>query len=798
MRYFAMKHPILFSMALSACLGSASFAQESKPAEGAKEEKVTFVDHVLPIFRARCGSCHNANDRKGGLVVDNFAALMAGGSSGSSIEAGDSGSSYLYLLVTHQSEPKMPPNADKLPENELAIIEKWITLGALENSGSTANIKKKASLAKIEVSGGRPTEVALPARYYGEPVHVPATRNAVTALATSPWAPLVAVSGHRQVAVYNSQTLELQGVLPYPEGQPQVLKFSRNGSLLLVGGGRGGASGRVVAYDVKTGERKIEVGDEYDEVLGADISADHSMIALGGPKKMLRVYSTETGELLYEQKKHTDWITAIEFSPDGVLLASGDRSAGLVVWEAAAGQIFYDLPGHQAAITDISWRPDSNVVGSSSEDGTIKLWEMQNGGQIKSWAAHGGGTTSMDYTRDGMIVSTGRDNVTRLWNGDGNKVRDFPAVGDLAMEVAFDAESKRVLAGNWQGIVAVWNSEDGQPVGQIDTNPPTLASQLAAAETQLAEARNVQTAKNQAVANLKKVISDREAVAKAAQAAAQQAAEKGTQATVAKQTAEKGMNDLAAAYAATEKASAQAQQALTEAQKKAQDDAQNVTVQAKAAAEAQTAFDQVAAAQKAAVEAAQKAKAAADAAVAAAKPSEAEQAALATDDAVKQAVAAREAVAKAANEALTAANLVVQQATAKVQESQKGLDQAKAGLVAAQTQAKASQDAVVAGTAALKQAQEGQTAALKALNDSKAALAVAVEAEKAAALAAQQAKEAAEKAVAAAKPSDDENKAIQAAEAEAKSAADRVVELEARANRIKNVQSQLASATAAN
>ena len=39
----------------------------------------------------------------------------------------------------------------------------------------------------------------------------------VTAMAASPWAPLLAVSGHERVLLYNSDTLKLLGTLPFPE-----------------------------------------------------------------------------------------------------------------------------------------------------------------------------------------------------------------------------------------------------------------------------------------------------------------------------------------------------------------------------------------------------------------------------------------------------------------------------------------------------------------------------------------------------------------------------------------------------
>lgn len=85
-------------------------------------------------------------------------------------------------------------------------------------------------------------------------------------------------------------------------------------------------------FNVKSGERITEVGDELDVVLAADVSSDLSRRA-GSPKKMVRVYSVADGSLEYEMKKHTDWVTAIEFSPDGILLATADRGAGLMIWE---------------------------------------------------------------------------------------------------------------------------------------------------------------------------------------------------------------------------------------------------------------------------------------------------------------------------------------------------------------------------------------------------------------------------------------------------------------------------------
>ena len=356
-------------------------------------EKITYQDHVQPIFRQHCGTCHNTNKKVADLDLLNYTAMMQGGGSGAVIEPGDAANSYLFMLVNHDSEPSMPPKQDKLAVAKLDLIRKWIDGGALENSGSKAMIKKPKMDFSLSASPtGRPEgPPPMPELLSLEPVVHTQHTTAVTALATNPWSPLVAVAGQKQVLLYNTKSLELTGVLPFPEGVPQSLKFSRNGSLLLAGGGHDAALGKVVVWNVRTGERVIEVGDELDTVLAADISSDQTLVALGGPGKVVRVYSTKTGELKYELNKHTDWIYSIGFSPDGVLLTTGDRNGGLIMWEAQTGREYLTLNGHKGAITDIAWRSDSNIVASASEDGTVKLWEVNNGNNVKSWMPTGAG-----------------------------------------------------------------------------------------------------------------------------------------------------------------------------------------------------------------------------------------------------------------------------------------------------------------------------------------------------------------------------------------------------------------------
>ena len=449
--------------------------------DGKAKEKVTYADQVSGIFRSRCGTCHNPDKAKGGLNLDSYGAAMQGGGSGKVIEPGDAEGSTLLGVITHKEEPRMPPKSARIPDAEIDLIRKWIEGGALETSGSTAAVKAKPKFEfKLDPSAlGKPAgPPAMPENLSTEPFVPQARPGAIVAMAASPWAPLVAVGGHKQVLLYRTTDNHLVGVLPFPEGTIHVLRFSRNGDLLLVGGGRGGQSGLAVAFNVKTGQRVFELGKEYDVVLAADISPDHGQVALGGPSKVVRVYNSADGTLMFEMKKHTEWITAVEFSPDGVLLATGDRNSGLEVWESQTGREYFELRGHTAAITDVSWRLDSNVVASSSEDGSIKLWELENGGNIKSIGAHAGGVESVRFAKDGRLVSTGRDRIVRVWDSNGNKQREFEPFSDIALEAVCTQDEAKVIAADWSGEIRVWDAKDGKRLANLAVNPAPVAVRL--------------------------------------------------------------------------------------------------------------------------------------------------------------------------------------------------------------------------------------------------------------------------------------------------------------------------------
>jgi DNA-binding beta-propeller fold protein YncE len=441
------------------------------------EDKINYQQHILPLIEANCSKCHNGDKKKADLDLTSYQGALQGSGSGPVLISGNPDASKLWKAITHAEEPNMPPSRPRLAEKDLATFKQWIAGGLLENAGGKAVAAAKPALDLTLKPGksARPEgPPPMPNELPFEPVQKGVRGNAILGITASPWAPLIAVAGHQQVLLFNSDTRGLLGVLPFSEGDPVDLTFSRNGKLLVASGGHGAQSGRVALWDIVTGKRLATLGQEYDTVLAADIRADQAQLALGGPSRLVKILTTSNGEVVHKLKKHTDWVTAVAFSPSGQMLATADRNGGIILWDPESGQELFTLSGHKSAVTALSWRDDSKLLASSSEDGTVKLWEMQEGKQAKSWNAHNSGALWVCYSHEGQLATCGRDGTVQVWDGNGNSVRKLEFSGELPLRAVFTEDGKRIFTTDFNGQIVAWNAADGKRVGELKAPEPVV------------------------------------------------------------------------------------------------------------------------------------------------------------------------------------------------------------------------------------------------------------------------------------------------------------------------------------
>ena len=129
------------SLALLLAPGTAAraFAQDDERAQ-----------HVYEVFRNRCFNCHG-EARQGGLDLRTHASVKAGSANGPVVIAHQPERSRLFLLVSHQQQPAMPPVGARLSDEDVETIREWIAEGgSLESVDEAMGATGRSDLARYE------------------------------------------------------------------------------------------------------------------------------------------------------------------------------------------------------------------------------------------------------------------------------------------------------------------------------------------------------------------------------------------------------------------------------------------------------------------------------------------------------------------------------------------------------------------------------------------------------------------------------------------------------------------------
>lgn len=124
---------------LTAACVSSVHAEEALP-----PEKVEFFEkQVRPLLVQHCQECHGAKKQEAGLRLDNRVGLRKGTDSGPVVVDGNIDGSRLIQVLAHSPNDVQMPPKEKLPDDQIAILRKWVELGSpwpTEAPGANASV----------------------------------------------------------------------------------------------------------------------------------------------------------------------------------------------------------------------------------------------------------------------------------------------------------------------------------------------------------------------------------------------------------------------------------------------------------------------------------------------------------------------------------------------------------------------------------------------------------------------------------------------------------------------------------
>ena len=391
-------------------------------AVGLSAAEPSYFREIRPLLQRQCQGCHQPNLKSSNLDLTTYEGLRAGGMRGPAL-----GKIVPYL--TGEMKPQMPLGMPPLPPEQIDLVRSWVAAGGKDDTPMEA---------RETVSAGGPTVYSLP------PV--------LTALAFSPDGKMLAVSGNREILLHTLDGSSPPKRLPGLSDSILSLAFSRDGSLLVAGGGTPARFGEIQFWDLPAAKLRHSVMITGDTVFGVSLSPDGTRAAAGCTDNTVRILDTATGKELNKMGAHENWVLGTVFGVDGKRVVSVGRDRSAKLTDVASGAFQENVNLLRGELAAVVRHPSQDIVAIGGEDRIAYVYRIDRPKNMK---------IADDTT---LIRKLERQNgviAALAWSPDGGRI----AVAGAAPEVnVYDAGTgTRVAActGHSAGIYSVAFSHDG-------------------------------------------------------------------------------------------------------------------------------------------------------------------------------------------------------------------------------------------------------------------------------------------------------------------------------------------------
>jgi WD40 repeat protein len=189
----------------------------------------------------------------------------------------------------------------------------------------------------------------------------------------------------------------------------------------------GGADGRVILWDLKTGQARHRCPALEGKVFAVAFAPDGKHFASAGADGLVRVWEAASGKRIREHKGHDGPVASLAFSPDGKLLASGGYDRTIRLWPTGDGEPRV-LKGAEGRVTALLFTPDGTsllsggaaltdvrlngeVIDRIGHTDHVRVWDVASGRLSRKSVARG---STLSLLPGGRVVAAGLAPVVKV------------------------------------------------------------------------------------------------------------------------------------------------------------------------------------------------------------------------------------------------------------------------------------------------------------------------------------------------------------------------------------------------
>jgi len=432
----------------------------------ASAAEVSFQHDVWPVFKRHCIGCHSELKKKGGLRLDDVAALLKGGKTGPLFVAGKPADSLLIDEITGD-EPDMPQDEAPLSRAKVKLLTDWIAQGA-----------KIDGPPKSEVPS-----VVIPEFYTNAP--------AISSVTISPDGKLAAAACRSEVAIFNVEDDAVPRRLATDFDLINHVELSPDGQRLAVAGGSPQQFGGIIFFHPADGTRESVRRIGTDTLFKGNFAPDGQTIAVGGPTGAIYLVPVDEKAPVKSIELHSDWVTAVAYTGDGKELVSGSRDKTTKISSVEGMNLLRSVDESTEMINAVAADPLTAISGGNAKALIgydfkqalvgVEVTGSGNGAQpvnnraqyVRAFEAQTEAVMALATSGDRQLLAVAtRAPEVRIYLTE-NRQRKITLANVPApvLSVALNQDGSRLVLGSKSGVVQVWDTRTGKLIKSLTPVP---------------------------------------------------------------------------------------------------------------------------------------------------------------------------------------------------------------------------------------------------------------------------------------------------------------------------------------